>query len=73
MLFNYQEFSVLDMEGEILAQVKLSQPEQIYDQQFIREEEESWLEVTWYDGIVRRYSAQDGSLMDEEKGQSPSK
>lgn len=73
MLFDYREFTVFDREGRMLAQMELPQPDQIYDQQFVREENESWLEVIWYDGTVRRYSAQDGSLMDEEKGQPPSK
>ena len=73
MLFDYQGFTVLDMEGTVLAQVELPQPDQIYDQQFMREENGSWLEVIWYDGTVRRYSAVDGSLMDTGKTEPPSK
>lgn len=71
MLFGYQGFRVLDMEGSVLADVELPEPERIYDQQFHKASEGSWLEVIWYDGTVRRYSASDGSLFAEEKGQPP--
>lgn len=37
------------------------------------EESSSWLEVTWYDGTRRYYSAADGSLLLEEKGEAPEK
>ncbi len=33
----------------------------------------SWLEVIWYDGTRRCYSAADGSLLSEEKGAPPEK
>ncbi len=39
----------------------------------IREGENSWLEVTWYDGMVRCYSAADGALISEKKGEAPAK
>lgn len=73
MLFGYQGFRVLDMEGKILADVELPEAERIYDQQFRKAPDGSWLEVTWYDGTVRRYSARDGSLFGEEKGHPPEK
>ncbi len=71
MLFDYQGFCVYDKNGNMVNQVTLPDPEQIYDQQFVRAEE-SWLEVIWYDGIVRRYHASDGHLMDEVKQAPPS-
>lgn len=73
MLFSYQGFRVYDMNGEVLADTELMDAEQVYDQQFIRENNASYLEVTWYDGIVRDYSAADGSLISERKTEAPSK
>lgn len=35
--------------------------------------EGSWLEVTWYDGMIRKYSDIDGHLISEEKVDMPSK
>ena len=73
MLFGYQGFRVMDMEGKILADVELPEAERIYDQQFHKASEGSWLEVIWYDGTMRRYSAWDGSLIAEEQGKPPEK
>ena len=47
--------------------------DQIYDQQFIRKKDKSYLEVIWYDGMIRRYSAKDGSMIDEKQGKIPDK
>lgn len=73
MLFSYQGFRVYDMNGEVLADTELMDAEQVYDQQFIRENNASYLEVIWYDGTVRDYSAADGSLISEGKTEAPSK
>lgn len=72
MLFNYQGFRIYNMEGRLLKQLKMPDAKQIYDQQFRKGKESSWLEVTWYDGTVRCYSAADGSLMSENTGGAPS-
>lgn len=45
--------------------------EKIYDQQFRKSQDVSLLEVTWYDGTVRCYSAADGTLLSEEKKAAP--
>lgn len=71
VFFNYQGFRVYDMDGNILAEVKLPDAEQIYDQQFRRGEEDSWLEVIWYDGTVRCYRADDGTMRSETAGTPP--
>lgn len=73
MLFSYQNFCIYDMQGNLLMQMELPDSESIYDQQFVRGEEESWLEVIWYDGMVRRYRASDGQLFFEEMGEKPSR
>lgn len=71
MLFSCQGFCIYTMDGELLVQEQLPEPDYIYDQQFIRSSEGSWLEVTWYDGIVRCYSAADGALISEQTGEAP--
>lgn len=77
MLFSYEGFRVYAMSGELVAEAALPDIGQIYDQQFHREEGtgtnpgKSWLEVIWYDGTVRCYSAEDGSLLSEEKKEAP--
>ncbi|MCD7836420.1 MAG: WD40 repeat domain-containing serine/threonine protein kinase [Lachnospiraceae bacterium] len=73
MLFSYQNFRIYDMTGTIVAEAELPDAAYIYDQQFKREDGEAWLEVIWYDGTVRCYSAADGSLMSEVKGEAPSR
>lgn len=73
MLFNYQGFQVYNMEGGLVAQERLPDAESIYDQQFIKKEEGSYLEVIWYSGMVRHYSAADGTMIVENMGDAPSK
>ncbi|MGN0158804.1 MAG: protein kinase [Brotaphodocola sp.] len=71
MLFDFQGFRIYDKNGTVVSQMVLPESDRIYDQQFVREEE-SWMEVIWYDGTVRRYDASDGHLIDEKKGEPPS-
>lgn len=73
MFFSYQNFRICDMRGNILAEAELPDADYIYDQQFRKSEEGSWLEVIWYDGTRRCYSATDGSVISEEVGEAPSK
>lgn len=73
MMFDTDGFTVLNMQGQIISQTSLSDPEQEYDQEFRRDGLSSWLEVTWYDGTQRLYSASDGSLTEERKVQAPEK
>ncbi len=73
MFFGYQDFRIYDMTGNLIAEEKLPDAGQIYDQQFRREEQASWLEVIWYDGTKRCYSAADGTIISEEKGEAPSR
>lgn len=73
MLFSYQGFCIYNMDGRIVMQAALDDAEHIYDQQFVKDGENSWLEVIWYDGTIRCYSAADGSLITETAGKPPSK
>ena len=74
MLFRYDRFYVLDADGgEVLADVEipLSEGDQVYDQQFRRDERGSRLEVVCYSGRTLTYSAADGSLLMEKYGTPP--
>ncbi len=75
MQFDYKDFRVLSAEGEIVAEGLFPDQEQIYDQQFIRPDDHKvdYLEVTWYDGTVRQYSAENGNLISEVKKEAPDK
>lgn len=73
MLFDCEEFCVCDLEGKVICRKSLPDSRHIYDQQFRKSEEGSWLEVIWYDGTRRCYSAADGSVISESKGEAPSK
>lgn len=71
MLFNYEGYRIYDMDGELTAEGSFPDSERIYDQQFCKADGGSFLEVIWYDGTVREYSAADGSLMAERIEEPP--
>lgn len=73
MLFSYDGFRIYDSDGTLTAEGSFPEAEKIYDQQFRRDGEKSWLDVIWYDGTVRAYSSEDGTLISEERGEAPSK
>lgn len=73
MLFNYQSFCIYRRDGVLVKQADFPNAEQIYDQQFRRSEDGSWLEVIWYDGTVRCYNAEDGNLLSELAREAPKK
>ncbi len=70
MLFSYEGFRVYDQNGSITADCELPDAQEIYDQQYIRKEDISYLEVIWKDGMVRQYNM-DGSIRREEKREVP--
>lgn len=65
MLFRYDTFRLYSADGAILCEAELPDAANIYDQQYRRDTDGCRLEVTWYDGTVRSYSAADGSCMEE--------
>lgn len=71
MLFQYDGFAILDRQGTQLCRVDIPDAAEVYDQQFRRDEKDSRLEVTYRDGRVRAYSAQDGSVLWEKEGPAP--
>ena len=70
MLFGYEGFRIYDRNGNMTAEYDLPDANEIYDQQFIRSQDSSCLEVTWNDGMVRRYGM-DGRMIVEEKQNIP--
>lgn len=73
MLFNNDGFRIYDRSGKQITEVPLPDADSIYDQQFRKEAENSYLEVIWYDGTVRTYSAADGAILSEEQKETPGK
>lgn len=65
MLFRYDAFRLYSADGAILCEAELPDAANVYDQQYLRDVDGCYLEVTWYDGTVRKYSAVDGRCIDE--------
>lgn len=72
MLFSYEKFRIYDKEGNLIADKEIPNAEQVYDQQFRREEQDSYLEVSYYDGSIVCYDAKDGSELRCTQGEVPS-
>lgn len=72
MLFDYKGFRTYNKKGEQIAQCSLPDAGQIYDQQYRRKGKDSYLEVTWYDGTVRRYAV-DGNVIETMQQEPPDK
>lgn len=71
ILFRYNRFRLYAKNGKILSDVEIPDADQVYDQQFRREDGGSFLDVIYNSGLVRRYSAADGSLVSETAGEKP--
>lgn len=67
MLFKFDEFSVYDISGKLIKSVQIPDADKIYDQQYIRENGDSVLEVIYYSGKTDIYSGVDGSLLRTEQ------
>lgn len=71
MLFSYKQFRVFDINGALIKEVDIPDANQVYDQQFVRNNNESYLEVTYNDGTLLKYNARDGNLISKEKIDKP--
>lgn len=71
MLFRNDKFRLYAMDGTIIREESLPNPDQVYDQQYRKDENGSYLEVIYNDGTIRTYSAQDGQLISERTGEEP--
>lgn len=74
MLFDIDGFTILSMQdGSVINETKLPDPDNIYDQQYRKTDAGSYLEVFWYDGTVRQYSAADGAMILEKQESAKSR
>ena len=71
MLFRYDTFRIYNIDGSLITQEAIPDAREVYDQQYRRDGDASWLEVTYNDGFIRDYSAQDASVLDERQGEAP--
>lgn len=71
MLFSYKHFCIYDLEGNVIAETELPDEENVFDQQFIREGNDSYLKVIYSDGRVLCYDAGNGSLISEQQEEAP--
>ncbi len=71
MLFSYKQFRTYDIDGTLIKEVDLPDADQVYDQQFIRENGKSYLQVTYNDGTVLMFNARDGNLISEKQEEKP--
>lgn len=71
MLFRYDAFRLYDLDGNLLCETVLPDPDQVYDQQYRRDSDGSYLEVRYNDGRVQAWSALDGSLLWEKQEAAP--
>lgn len=71
MLFSYKQFRVYDINGALVNEVDIPDANQVYDQQFVRRDGESYLEVTYNDGTLLTYNARDGDLISEKQIEKP--
>lgn len=71
MLFDWQSFRIYDRQGNLVNETLIPNSGEVYDQQFRRNENDSYLEVIYNDGTSLMYSAADGSLIRELKNAVP--
>lgn len=71
MLFSFKRFYILNSEGNLVSEMELPNPNEVYDQQFIRKNRESYLEVTYKDGEILTYDAGSGTLISQTTGEKP--
>ncbi len=71
MLFTCKNFRVYDIQGKMIAEVSIPQPDQVYDTQYVRDSEGTRLEVIYNDGKILWYDGGDGTLLSQEQGEPP--
>ena len=71
MLFSYKQFRICSPDGSILAEVQIPDAEDVYDQQYIREGDLSYFEVTYNNGRILTYDAETGELISETVAEIP--
>lgn len=71
MLYRFDRFYLFDRDGTEIMEFEIPNAQEVYDQQFRRNGDESWLEIVYWDGTARGYSAKNGTLIWENHGVIP--
>jgi len=71
MLFSYDKFRLYKTDGTIINETEIPNAKQVYDQQYRRKAGKDYLEVIYNDGSKIKYSALDGSIIEQTKGKTP--
>lgn len=71
MLFAYDGFYILDSSGNLICEKSIPNEENVHDQQYIRTDNSSILEVTYNNGTVVNYDALTGDVLSEEQREQP--
>lgn len=71
MLFSCRQFRIYGKDGNLINETDIPDSDQVIDQQFIRDGDESYLEVKYDNGETVGYSAKDGSVWGEEEQKNP--
>ncbi len=70
-MFSYDKFITYDKNNSVLAEVLIPDSDYVNDQQFLREENGTYLEVTYNDGKRVKYAVDSGKVVEEYQGDSP--
>lgn len=73
MLFSYRGFRICGGNGTVIAEVEIPDAGQVYDQQYVRDDEGERLEVTYNDGTMLVYDGQTGEMISDGKDGEVSK
>lgn len=73
MLFRYDSFRIYNSDGKVVCDAEIPNADQVYDQQYIKKDGKSVLEVIYYSGETLIYSGTDGTLIGKEQREKPDK
>ena len=73
MQFMFTQFRILDLNGNVVFETEIPDSEQVFDQQYLRENGASYLMVRYSDGRKVYYDGKDGAIAKEEKSDVPGK
>lgn len=71
LLSTERDFSIYRADGRRVTHVELPGADQIYDQQYVRKDGSSVLEITYYDGTVDTYDGANGKKLGSENRGAP--
>ena len=71
MMFSSRNFRIYDIGGELINEIAMLNSRYIHAQHVWRSPDASYLKVTYIDGTIRRYSAENGEFLGQELGPVP--